>query len=195
VDESMVEPGAKRSRRAPRFEKPEIPSASVVEPTVIAVDMQPGVPTPAGWPSLPAEMTVATFCAIRRSIAALRESASQATELLSVLPRLMLAETMSLARVLPVCSVRTRWRPRTWSDAYVRTQGAGSVPQSDALLKRVKTWMPTRSASGATPAVGAPVTPVPSPIAMPATWLPWSQMLLPMFTHCAVSASADPPPV
>src|SRR5262249_26164224 len=55
-----VPPGASRATIDAMLEKGEIASALVVDPTVIAVEMQDGEPTASRKPSLPDEMTVAT---------------------------------------------------------------------------------------------------------------------------------------
>ena len=52
-------------------------SCFVVLPTVIALDMHPGVLTASVKPSLPAEITVAMPAALRLSIRALLEAESQ----------------------------------------------------------------------------------------------------------------------
>ena len=72
IDDSMSLPGAKTSSSGPRLLKLETVSSSSVEPTVNAVEMQPGAPTALRKPLLPAEMTVATPAASRASMAVLR---------------------------------------------------------------------------------------------------------------------------
>jgi hypothetical protein len=153
--------------------------------------MQPGRPTAALKPLFPAEMTVAISCARSASIATLRPWLSPSQFAVNIpAPRLMFTETMSEASV--PSSASTRSRASTWSDGNELTHGAGFGLQSAAALKRVKTLIAMMSASGATPSPGAPVTPVASPAAIPATCEPWSQMLAVPSMHAAISTFADP---
>jgi hypothetical protein len=46
IDEVIDEPGARSDRKAAEFENEEIASVFVVDPTLIAVEMQPGAPMP-----------------------------------------------------------------------------------------------------------------------------------------------------
>lgn len=78
TEETMPEPGASTSTTEDRLEKSEIASCLVVEPTVIAVDTQPGLLAAATWLSLPAAITDATPMARRASTAGLKGSSSQA---------------------------------------------------------------------------------------------------------------------
>jgi len=88
TDEFMLSPGARRSTNEDESEKEDMVSCFVVEPTVIALDMQAGAPTALVKPSLPEEMTVAMPAALKLSIIALRGSASQLVVFMPP-PRLM----------------------------------------------------------------------------------------------------------
>ena len=93
IDEVIAEPGANRSIHGAMFEKLDTPSVFVVEPTVTAVEMQPGVPVAFWYPLLPDEITVETPTDRRLSMIVLRESESHVATFCPP-PRLMLAETM-----------------------------------------------------------------------------------------------------
>ena len=88
TDEVMLVPGASRSTTAALSEEAFTASALVVLPTVTAVVMQPGAPTPVLEPPLPDATTVAMPAARSWSMSPLRESASQVAALPP--PRLML---------------------------------------------------------------------------------------------------------
>src|SRR4029079_5215022 len=165
TDESTLTPGAKRSSSVPRLLKLATASESSVAPTVTAVEMQPGAPTAFVNPLLPAAIAVAMSLERRLSIGVLRLSPSQA-EVFIPLPRLMFAAAMSSEPPWLSSNASARCRPRIWSEAYDRTHGAALGLQSDAALKRVKTWIATMFASGATPFPGAPETPVALPAAI-----------------------------
>ena len=92
TDDSMLLPGASTSTVSERLENPEMLSASVVEPTVKAVDIHPGDPIAAGKLSFPAAITVVPPAVINWSIMALSAalSVSQAAAKLPP-PRLMFA--------------------------------------------------------------------------------------------------------
>jgi hypothetical protein len=91
-------PGARTLSMRPEFEKSETSSASVVEPTAIAVDMHAGAATAFLYPSLPEATTVAMPSEYRFSMAALSagNSESQAS-VYSPPPRLMFTAAMSWA--------------------------------------------------------------------------------------------------
>ena len=88
-------------------------------------------------------------------------------------PRLRLAATMFHEG----CAVsRAASSSRAASGRRGRRRRTGRCRAAEAAsLKRVKTCIAMMSAPGATPATGAPATPLPLPAAMPATWVPWSQ--------------------
>ena len=166
----MLEPGASRSTWAELLENAETASALVVEPTVTAVEMQPGAPTPAVSESLPDEITVATRAARRLSISDLRASPSQALVLLPP-PRLMLtATTLSAARRSSACC-----KPRIWSDVKLRMHGEARPELAHGMLAGVSaklenTFTARMFASGAMPK--KVVDPVALPAAIPATCVP-----------------------
>src|SRR5215217_5248572 len=90
TDEVMPTPGASRSTIGDILELEAMASLSVVEPTVIALDMHPGAPTASVKPPLPEPTTVAMPATFRLSIIALRSSVWQALVNRS-LPRLKFA--------------------------------------------------------------------------------------------------------
>src|SRR5262245_65909203 len=71
-DEKIDEPGAKRDKKDTEFEKNEIKSVFVVEPTLTAVEMHPGAPMESMNPSFPEAATVAISKERKLSIAAFR---------------------------------------------------------------------------------------------------------------------------
>src|SRR5262245_20654560 len=129
----MDEPGASTSTTFDMLENDETTSASVEEPTVTAVETQPGAPIEVVVPLFHDEMAVRTPAPRRLSIPGLRVSLSQ-VPVCEPPPRLMLAE----ATVMP--PLRVKWA-NTWSSARTvsvpddRTQGAGFGEQSLAALK------------------------------------------------------------
>ena len=165
TDESMPTPGAKRSTCADEFENPATVSVSSVAPTVIAVEMQPGALTALPNPSLPEAIAVAVPAESRLSTAALRASVSQA---LVNVPPPMLMFTDEMSKVLR--RANTRCRPASWSEVKLSAHGSSPVPQLGVPVNREKTWIAIRSAPGATPSNA-----VPSPAAIPATWVPCRQ--------------------
>src|SRR5262249_24155486 len=66
-------PVASRLRKLALFEKLEIAFCVVVEPTLTALDMQPGAAIPPALLSLPEAMTVAMFALLRLSMTVLNE--------------------------------------------------------------------------------------------------------------------------
>lgn len=70
TEETMPWPGANRDRKAAEFENAEIASAFVVDPTLTAVEMQPGALMALVNPSFPDAITVAIRAERRLSIAA-----------------------------------------------------------------------------------------------------------------------------
>ncbi len=89
----MLEPGARSSTSGLEFENDDIASVLVVEPTVIADEMQAGKLTPSANPLLPEAIAVAMPTERRLSMIGLRESVSQLTvDLLP--PRLMFTDAM-----------------------------------------------------------------------------------------------------
>jgi hypothetical protein len=76
------------------FEEEATTSLLVVDPTLIAVEMQPGPLMPFLYESLPAAMTVAIPTERRLSMAGLRGSESQDVVLRTPSPRLMLTEAI-----------------------------------------------------------------------------------------------------
>ena len=120
----MLDPGASSSTSGDEFENDDTTSPVVVEPTVIAVEMQAGNETPSMKPSLPEAIAVAMLAERRLSIDALRESASQSVvDLLP--PRLMFTDAIEYV----VRSAYTRSRPAIWSLVYERAQGSSGPPQ------------------------------------------------------------------
>ena len=91
--ELMLEPGASRSRICALLEKLDTVSDLVVEPTLIAVEMQAGAPMAEVRLSLPDAITVAIPAERRRSIAAFAGWSSQADAYWPP-PRLMLTAAM-----------------------------------------------------------------------------------------------------
>ena len=69
TEELMERPGAIRDKNEARFEKLEIVSDLSVEPTLTAVEIQPGELITVPSPLLPAAMTVAIPTALKLSIA------------------------------------------------------------------------------------------------------------------------------
>ncbi|KOG31681.1 hypothetical protein ADK34_09985 [Streptomyces viridochromogenes] len=107
------------------------------------------------------------------------------------LPRLMFAATMSVPARF---SASTFSSALTWELVKLSTHGLlPTPPQRSSEVNLEKTWMARTSASGATPRLGAPSTPIPSPATIPATWVPWEQTA-PMVAHGPVSTSALPGP-
>jgi hypothetical protein len=70
TDELMEEPGARSERKDAEFEKIEMPSDLVVDPTLMAVEIQAGAFRASLNPSLPAAATVAIPTERKLSIAA-----------------------------------------------------------------------------------------------------------------------------
>src|SRR5262249_16914540 len=97
TEEKTESPGASRLRKLALFEKLEIAFCLVVEPTLTALDMQPGEEIPPALPSLPEAMTVAMFALLRLSMTVLNEgklASHVAVEVKTLPPRLRLAEAM-----------------------------------------------------------------------------------------------------
>ena len=77
TEEFMLEPGARRCKKEAELENDDSVSDFVVEPTLTALDMQPGLLMESVKPLLPEAITVAIPTDLRLSIIALRESESQ----------------------------------------------------------------------------------------------------------------------
>src|SRR4051794_20164731 len=163
TDELIEDPGAHRSSSVPEFENEDTVSVFVVEPTVIAVEMQPGVETPVEAPSLPAAIAVAMPADRRLSIAAFRLSASQAVFVGVPPPRLMFTEAIESV----VRRSKTRFRPASWSEVKDSAQGSSPELAQLAPVNLEKTLIEISRPSRATPE-----NDVPLPAAMPATCVP-----------------------
>src|SRR4051812_14410719 len=159
TDEVMLEPGAQRSSTLPEFEKVEIWSALVVEPTVTAVLMHPGEVTPAPDPLFPAAIAVGVPAESRLSIAGLSGLLSHAPPG-EPPPRLMFTEAMLKLSL----SVSTRSSPLIWSLSYASAHGSSPAPLQFEPVKREKTSMEISLASRAIPLKVSPL-----PAAIPAT--------------------------
>lgn len=77
TEEFMLEPGARRCKKEAELENDDSVSDFVVEPTLTALDIQPGLLMESVKPLLPEAITVAIPADLRLSIIALRESVSQ----------------------------------------------------------------------------------------------------------------------
>src|SRR5438876_1125519 len=89
----MDSPGANSDKNGATFENHETASVLVVEPTLIADEMQAGVDRPVADPELPAATTDAIPIARRLSIIGLYGSSSHGASKRSP-PRLMLTATI-----------------------------------------------------------------------------------------------------
>jgi hypothetical protein len=90
----MEVPGASTSTPVEMFEKLEIASAFVVDPTVTAEGTQPGDETPSTKPSLPADMTVMVRRNRSAAMAGTRASFAHGTRWIGPPPRLMFTDTI-----------------------------------------------------------------------------------------------------
>jgi hypothetical protein len=77
TEEFMLEPGARRDKKEAELENEDRVSDFVVEPTLTALDIQPGAFMESVKPLLPEAITVAIPAVLRLSIIAFRESVSQ----------------------------------------------------------------------------------------------------------------------
>lgn len=94
IEERMLSPGAKKDRKLATLENTETRSLSVVELTLMALEMQAGYESAARDPPLPAAITVATPTDRRLSMAGFRLSPSQAV-VLEPPPRLRLTAAIA----------------------------------------------------------------------------------------------------
>ena len=77
TEEFMLEPGARRCKKETELENDDKVSDFVVDPTLTALDIHPGLLMESVKPLFPEAITVAIPTDLRLSIAALRESVSQ----------------------------------------------------------------------------------------------------------------------
>jgi hypothetical protein len=91
TEEFMLEPGARRDKKEAELENEDRVSNFVVEPTLTALDIQPGLPMESVKPLLPEAITVAIPADLRLSIIALWGCVSQLLKKRPP-PRLMFTE-------------------------------------------------------------------------------------------------------
>ena len=104
TDDSMLTPGARRSRKGAEFEKLTTASAFVVAPTLIALEIHAGEPMESSKPSFPDEKMVAIPTERSESMMGLWGSLSQ-TEKNCPPPRLKFTEDTSIELLrLKTCS-------------------------------------------------------------------------------------------
>jgi hypothetical protein len=149
--------------------------ASVIEPTLTAVEMHAGADIDVLNPLLPDAAATGMPSDSRLSMAAFRpllllDRLQLAWSKNWPPPRLMLTEAILLALPGPA-SAAIRLSARTWSDTYAEAQG-GEPPQVLTSSNRVKTCSAMRDAPGATPFTPPGAL---NPAAIPATWVPWPQ--------------------
>src|SRR5262245_35064994 len=164
----MLEPGASSDMNVAMSVKYETTSALSVDPTLTAVEIQPGLVSDVVDDELPAATTVAMPIDRKLSIAGLYGWLSQGAAYKPP-PRLMFTDAMLYCGA----TVYTRSSPATMSEVYAPRHGA-MPPQLSKLSISEKTCTAISFAFFATPENGTPPV-APLPVAMPATCVPWRQ--------------------